>query len=74
MGQPEKSLNKAGRLAALLLLDDAGLLDGHTLQELANLLGGVDRSTIMRDLRSLPVARRYYQSAAARLGVPRKSD
>lgn len=74
MGQPEKALNKAGRIAALLLLDDEGLLDGHTLQELADLLGGVDRSTIMRDLRSMPVARRYWHTAAARLGVPRTSD
>lgn len=69
MGQPEKSLNKAGRLAALLLLDDEGQLEGRTLQELANLLGGVDRSTIMRDLRDLPVARRYYNSSSAALAA-----
>ena len=50
MGQSEKALHKAARIAALLLLDDKGLLEGRTLQELADLLGGVDRSTILRDL------------------------
>lgn len=69
MGQTERSLNKAGRLAALLLLSEQGQLEGRTLQELANLLGGVDRSTIMRDLRDLPTARRYYNSAAAALAT-----
>ena len=71
----EVRLNRAARLAALLLLDDLGLLEGHTLQAIADALGeGNDRSTIMRDKRLLPEVRRRRDAAVKRLSVLAADD
>ena len=64
----EIRLNRAARLAALLLLDDMGLLEGHTLQAIADALGeGNNRSTIMRDKRLLTEVRRRRDAALRKL-------
>ena len=66
----EIRLNRAARLAALLLLDDMGLLEGHTLQAIADALGeGNNRSTIMRDKRLLTEVRRRRDAAVKKLSV-----
>jgi hypothetical protein len=65
----EATLTKAGRLAALLMLDDMGLLEGRTLQSIADALGVPERSTIMRDKRLLPEVRRRRDAAAKKLSV-----
>lgn len=48
-----RSARKAGRLIALLAAQERGLLDGLTLQQIADLTGVGHRSTAMRDLRLL---------------------
>ena len=61
-------LSKAARLAVLLALDDAGLLEGRTLQAIADALGdGINRSTILRDKRRLPEVRRRRDAAMRKL-------
>jgi len=50
---------KAGRLVLLLRLRDAGVLEGQTLQAIGTALG-VDRSTILRDLRVLDQVEEEY--------------
>jgi hypothetical protein len=48
-------LTKAARLMILLELDERGVLDGLTLQQIADLFRDPpNRSTILRDLRMLP--------------------
>ena len=61
-------LSKAARLTVLLALDDAGLLEGRTLQAIADALGdGINRSTILRDKRRLPEVRRRRDAAMRKL-------
>lgn len=43
-------LIKAARIAALAEARRAGWLDGHSYQDIANTLDGVNRSTIQRNL------------------------
>ena len=47
------AVKKAARLAALTFANDHDLLQGYTLQQLADLLGVGHQSTIHRDLRQL---------------------
>ena len=62
------TLSKAARLAALIELDDRGLLHGKTLQAIADAVGGgTNRSTILRDLRLLPKVRVLRQQMRKRL-------
>ncbi len=56
----KRALTKAGRLLVLLRLRQQGSLDGVTLQEIADQFG-VNRSTIMRDLREIDQAEAEYQ-------------
>ena len=63
-------LSKAARLAVLLALDDAGMLEGRTLQSIADALGdGINRSTILRDKRRLPEVRRRRDAAMRKLAA-----
>jgi hypothetical protein len=50
------TLTKAARLCILLDMQDAGLLEGKSLAQIARLFK-VQRSTILRDKRILPQAR-----------------
>jgi hypothetical protein len=64
----QTTLAKAARLAVLLALDDAGLLEGRSLQDIADALHQDNyRSTISRDLRLLPQVRRIRNQAIQRL-------
>lgn len=55
----EATLAKAARLSVLLALSDEGLIEGRTLQSLADAFGdNLNRSTVMKDLRDLPTVRR----------------
>jgi hypothetical protein len=52
----------------LLALDDAGLIEGRTLQEIADAIGQHNhRATIMKDLRLLPKLRHARSRALTRL-------
>lgn len=55
---------KAGRLLLLYRLREAGVLDGRTLQSVGDVLG-VNRSTILRDLRVLDQVETEYQRLLA---------
>jgi excisionase family DNA binding protein len=62
----KRTTTKAGRLVLLWRLRQEGVLEGRTLQALGDLLG-VDRSTIMRDLREVDrVEAEYKRLMAAR--------
>jgi predicted DNA-binding transcriptional regulator YafY len=52
---PERPETKAARLVVLRELRQAGYLEGQTLQSIANVFD-VNRSTILRDLRTLDAA------------------
>lgn len=52
-GKITRSIAKAARLAAMIQAKESGLLEGCTLQQLANILGVAHRSTILRDMRLL---------------------
>ena len=56
--------SKAGRLVLLMRLRGAGVLEGQTLQAIGDVLG-VERSTIMRDLRVLDQVEEEYQQLMA---------
>ena len=63
-----QDVRQAARLAVLLALDDAGMLERRTLQSIADALGdGINRSTIMRDKRRLPEVRRRRDAALRKL-------
>ena len=55
---------KAGRLLLLHRLREAGVIEGRTLQEIGDALG-VNRSTILRDLRVLDQVEAEYQRLMA---------
>ncbi len=64
----QATLVRAARLTVLLALDDAGQLDGRSLQDIATALRQDNhRSTILRDLRLLPQLRRVRNQALQRL-------
>lgn len=52
-GRQTTNIRKAARMAALLELYDSGRLATYTYQELGDIFG-VNRSTILRDVRLLP--------------------
>ena len=58
------TISKAGRLVLLLRLRDAGVLEDQTLQAIGDVLG-VNRSTILRDLRVLDQVEAEYQRLIA---------
>ena len=61
-------INKAARLAALLVAQDRGLLENYTLQDIADAIGGgIHRSTVMRDLRELEAVRDIYHQITDQL-------
>ena len=64
----KRSVTKSGRLLVLLRLREQGLLDEMTLQEIGDVLG-LNRSTIMRDLRELDAIEAEYQRRKASLDV-----
>lgn len=61
-------LEKSARLVVLLELDQDGLLEGHTLQAIADAFGdGLHRSTILDDLRQLKQIKRLRAKIIHRL-------
>ena len=58
------TISKAGRLMLLLRLRDAGVLEDQTLQAIGDELG-VNRSTILRDLRVLDQVEAEYRRLMA---------
>jgi len=56
--------SKAGRLALLLRLRQDGLIEGHSLREIARVLK-VEASTVMRDSRVLDQVEQEYQAILA---------
>ncbi len=60
----KRSLTKSGRLLVLLRLRDQGLLEEMTLQEVGDALG-LNRSTILRDIRELDAIEAEYQRIMA---------
>ena len=68
----EARLEKSARLAVLLELERAGLLDGRSNQDIANAFGhGLHRSTILRDLRQLAGLKREMSRLQAQLNRAR---
>jgi excisionase family DNA binding protein len=61
-----KPLRKAGRLLLLYRLQEIGALEGLTLQAVAERLG-VNRSTVLRDLRDLDAVQAEYRRLAETL-------
>ena len=61
-----KPVTKAGRLLLLYRLREEGVLDGMTLQVIGDTLG-VNRSTVLRDLRDLEQAESEFHRLAATL-------
>jgi len=60
----KRTLTKAGRMTLLHHLRQDGLLEGLTLQEIGAVLG-LNRSTIMRDLRELDAVEAEYRHIMA---------
>lgn len=75
-GQKRMRLNKSARLVVLLDMDDHGLLDGVSLQKIADLFDqpGLNRSTILRDIRELPALREEINLIYSRLGWKKKKS
>lgn len=68
-----RSVYKAARLIILLDLDDAGLLDGMSLQQIADMFNDdLNRSTILRDLRQLPKVRNVVKTMRKKLTAKAK--
>ena len=59
----KQTLTKSGRMLLLYLLRDE--IEGLTLQQLADALGGVHRSTILRDLEEIEKVESEYQRLMA---------
>lgn len=74
LGQKRMRINKSARLVVLLDLDEHGFLDGISLQKIADLFDqpGLNRSTILRDIKELPAVRREINSIYSRLGWKKK--
>lgn len=69
-----RSVYKAARLIILLDLDDAGLLDGMSLQQIADMFNDdLNRSTILRDLRQLPKVRSVIKAMRKKLTAKAKA-
>jgi hypothetical protein len=69
-GQKRMRLNKSARLVVLLDMDEHGLLDGTSLQKVADLFNQpkLNRSTILRDIKELPALREEINMIYSRLG------
>ena len=69
MKAKKRNVNKAQRLIILRDLQDEGLLEGRSLQEIADAFDcDLHRSTIMRDLRDLEELRPISKAVRLRLG------
>ena len=69
-----RSVYKAARLIILLDLADAGLLEGLSLQQIADMFGDApNRSTILRDLRQLPKLRKAVSDMRNKLTAKAKT-
>ncbi len=67
-------INKSARLVILLHLDDHGWLDDASCQTIANWFDqpGLNRSTILRDIRELPALRDEIKRISSRTVIWRR--
>jgi hypothetical protein len=72
--EKNRSVYKAARLIILLDLADARLLEGLSLQQIADMFGDApNRSTILRDLRQLPKLRKAVAEMRKKLTAKAKT-
>lgn len=69
-----RNLNKAERIVTLYMLDDEGLLDGLSQQDLARIFRVAHRSTMLRTLESLKRVRVGYPHIRAEWLRPALAD
>ena len=68
-------LEKCARLAVLLELDRAGLLERRSNQEIADVFGhGLHRPTVLRDLRQLALLKRQVGCLRPELNLERQKE